>query len=129
MLGGLYLISGLSSCSDREMPALQEAPEVEAPEAWHDKTREQPYPKLSNELYLNPTPLILRQSLKTGERVQFALSQNPDFPEAETQFPNPASGACSIRTGGWRKALGTGVTAMWRPTARSMGGASRWSLR
>ena len=90
MLGGLYLISGLSSCSDREMPALQEAPEVEAPEAWHDKTREQPYPKLSNELYLNPAPLILPQSLKTGERVQFALSQNPDFPEAETQFSEPS---------------------------------------
>lgn len=89
MLGGLYLMSGLASCSDREMPALQEAPEVEAPEAWHDKTREQPYPKLSNELYLNPAPLILPQSLKTGERVQFALSQNPDFPEAETQFSEP----------------------------------------
>ncbi|MBM6964774.1 DUF4962 domain-containing protein [Phocaeicola plebeius] len=56
------------------------------PEAWHDKTRTQPYPKLSNELYLNPSPLIVPQSLKTGAFLQFALSQDAGFPEASTQL-------------------------------------------
>ena len=56
------------------------------PEAWHDKTRTQPYPKLSNELYLNPPPLIVPQSLKTGAFLQFALSQDAGFPEASTQL-------------------------------------------
>ena len=82
LLAGLL---ALPSCSDDDVPAPGEAPEVDAPEAWHDKTRTQPYPKLSNELYLNPPPLIVPEGMKTGERIQFALSQSADFPEGSTQ--------------------------------------------
>lgn len=48
-------------------------------DAYQDKIREQPYPKINNELYLNPSPLIVPQSMKTGERLLFELSDNPDF--------------------------------------------------
>ena len=76
-----------SACSDDEIPASAvDAEAVDTPEAWHDKTRTQPYPKLSNELYLNPPPLIVPESMKTGEKLQFALSQDEGFPEASTQL-------------------------------------------
>lgn len=54
---------------------------VENPDRWHDKRRTEVYPKMSNELYINPSPLIVPQSLKTGEWLQFALSQDSSFPE------------------------------------------------
>ena len=84
---GCFCLLGYA-CADEEVPAAspEEAQEVEMPEAWHDKTRTQPYPKLSNELYLNPPPLIVPQSLKTGAFLQFALSQDAGFPEASTQL-------------------------------------------
>ena len=53
LLAGLLV---LPSCADDAVPAPEEAEGIEAPEAWHDKTRTQPYPKLSNELYINPSP-------------------------------------------------------------------------
>lgn len=84
---GCFCLLGYA-CADEEVPAAspEEAQEVEMPEAWHDKIRTQPYPKLSNELYLNPPPLIVPQSLKTGAFLQFALSQDVGFPEASTQL-------------------------------------------
>ena len=84
---GCFCLLGYA-CADEEVPAAspEEAQKVEMPEAWHDKTRTQPYPKLSNELYLNPSPLIVPQSLKTGAFLQFALSQDAGFPEASTQL-------------------------------------------
>ncbi|WP_408962264.1 DUF4962 domain-containing protein [Phocaeicola plebeius] len=84
---GCFCLLGYA-CADEEVPAAspEEAQEVEMPEAWHDKTRTQPYPKLSNELYLNPPPLIVPQSLKTGAFLRFALSQDAGFPEASTQL-------------------------------------------
>ena len=84
---GCFCLLGYA-CADEEVPVAspEEARKVEMPEAWHDKTRTQPYPKLSNELYLNPSPLIVPQSLKTGAFLQFALSQDAGFPEASTQL-------------------------------------------
>ena len=84
---GCFCLLGYA-CADEEVPAAspEEAQEVEMPEVWHDKIRTQPYPKLSNELYLNPPPLIVPQSLKTGAFLQFALSQDVGFPEASTQL-------------------------------------------
>lgn len=83
LLAGLLV---LPSCADDAVPAPEEAEGIEAPEAWHDKTRTQPYPKLSNELYINPSPLIVPQALKTEEKIRFALSQDSTFPEASTQL-------------------------------------------
>lgn len=50
----------------------------------HDKIRTQPYPKQSNDLYLNPPPLIVPQSLKNATFLQFALSQDSSFAEDVT---------------------------------------------
>ncbi|MBM6866011.1 DUF4962 domain-containing protein [Bacteroides caecigallinarum] len=54
------------------------------PDAWHDKTRTQPYPKMSNELYINPSPLIVPQEMKKGEFLQFQLSQDDSFGNENT---------------------------------------------
>lgn len=80
------------SCSTDSLP---EAPEegtdspTEAPDAYHDKTREKPYPKADNEIYLNPTPLIVPQAMKTGEKLQFSLSRQEDFSGTETILSTP----------------------------------------
>lgn len=84
---GMACVCLYSSCSDDEIPVTATDTEaVDTPEAWHDKTRTQPYPKLSNELYLNPPPLIVPESMKTGEKLRFALSQDDSFPESSTQL-------------------------------------------
>lgn len=82
LLAGLLV---LPSCADDAVPAPEEAEGIETPEAWHDKTRTQPYPKLSNELYINPSPLIVPQDMKTGEKLRFALSQDSTFADDATQ--------------------------------------------
>lgn len=51
------------------------------PEAWHDKIRQLPYPKESNEIFINPAPLIVPQKMKTDAYLQFALSTDPKFKE------------------------------------------------
>lgn len=82
----------LSACHDNELPAPADTPqvEVEAPDAWHDKIRTEPYPKAENELFINPSPLIVPEAMHTGETVQFALSQDSLFPEGEaTQLSKP----------------------------------------
>ena len=63
----------------------------ESANAIHDKIRTQPYPKLSNELYLNPAPLIVPQSLKTAAFLQFALSQDSSFNESTTLLSDTIS--------------------------------------
>lgn len=84
---GITCVFLASACSDEDIPSSAVDTEaVDTPEAWHDKIRTQPYPKLSNELYLNPPPLIVPQDSKTGEKLQFALSQDETFPDASTQL-------------------------------------------
>ena len=61
-----------------------EAGKVETPEEWHDKTRVLPYPKMSNELYVNPSPLIVPENADKGRWLQFALSRDSGFPETGT---------------------------------------------
>lgn len=82
---GITCVFLASACSDEDIPSSAvDIEAVDTPEAWHDKIRTQPYPKLSNELYLNPPPLIVPQDSKTGEKLQFALSQDETFPDAST---------------------------------------------
>ena len=70
----------MTSCSDKtEIPLPIEPQKQDIPDAWHDKTRTQPYPKMSNELYINPSPLIVPQEMKKGEFLQFQLSQDDSF--------------------------------------------------
>lgn len=76
-----------SACHDDSIPgqpASTDTENPEAPDAYHDKVREKPYPKADNELYLNPAPLIVPQAMKTGARLQFSLSRSRDFDTSET---------------------------------------------
>ena len=99
-----------SSCADQELPASvsdpQPAPVVDAPDAYRDKIRTQPYPKASNELMLNPAPLIVPQSMKTGEALEFSLSRSENFDTPETMISTPQAGCfynlhCALEAGTW----------------------------
>lgn len=83
----------LCSCQDSNLPDLPVQPPVEETEdladAYHDKIRTQPYPKADNDIYLNPTPLIVPQAMKTGACVQFALSRSTDFNTPESLLSAP----------------------------------------
>lgn len=75
------------ACHDDAMPeqsSPSDADNSEAPDAYHDKIREKPYPKADNELYLNPAPLIVPQAMKTDAKLQFALSRSKNFDTPET---------------------------------------------
>ncbi len=81
-----------AACNDDSLPETTdpgtEQP-MEAPDALHDKTREKPYPKADNELYINPAPFIVPQAMKTGDKLQFAYSQSESFSDAETTVSTP----------------------------------------
>lgn len=108
----LCLAASLSlqcACQDEIIPAMPEPVtegNTELSDAYHDKIRTQPYPKTDNELYLNPPPLIIPQSMKTGETLQFELSQSEDFNATETQL-SEAKAWCmfnphrKLHTGTW----------------------------
>ena len=89
------IVQGLASCDSGEMLSVKYEPSTENvvaddkeyPEAWHDKMRTMPYPKLDNELVVNPSPLIVPQSLKTKDSIQFELSQDKDFGASPTSVP------------------------------------------
>ena len=75
------------ACHDDAMPEQPASTDTEPPEAldaYHDKIREKPYPKADNELYLNPSPLIVPQTMKTGAKLQFSLSRSKNFDTPET---------------------------------------------
>ncbi len=88
------LLTALHACSDDEPAVEPEQPEesTEAPDAYQDKIRTMPYPKESNELMVNPAPFIVPESMKTDERLQFALSTDADFAEADTEISEPQAG-------------------------------------
>lgn len=78
-----------SACSDEGVEPEPEVPQPETtyPDAYQDKERTQPYPKISNELIVNPAPFLVPQAMKTGERLQYALSRTEDFADAEISEP------------------------------------------
>ena len=80
-----------AACSSDPLPATDsnEPLPSESPDAWHDKIREQPYPKADNEIYINPAPLIVPQEMMTGDQLQFSLSPKENFPDAETIVSEP----------------------------------------
>lgn len=80
------------ACSSDTLPEPESpTPEtpIKTPEAYQDKIRTQPYPKADNELFLNPAPLIVPQAMKTGEKLQFSLSQAENFNDSETLTTAP----------------------------------------
>ena len=93
-IGNVFYVISVSlfivSCSDKtDIPTMMEADKQELPDLWHEKIRTQPYPKMSNELYLNPSPLIVPQNMKKGEYLQFQLSQDVDFGHENTLTSEP----------------------------------------
>ena len=119
-------ISLLASCSDETPMAItEEPPAPETPDAYHDKIRTQPYPKADNELYLNPAPLIVPKDMKTAALLQFSLSRNPQFAEAETTLSEPQEWCMynphrTLETGTWywrfRSLAAAGQEAEWSDT-------------
>lgn len=88
----LLVVQLFIGCSSDPLPEPDGSqPETPAatPDAYQDKIRTQPYPKADNELYLNPAPLIVPQTMKTGERLQFSLSRTEDFSSSETLVTEP----------------------------------------
>lgn len=78
-----------SACSDEAVepePSVPQ-PETEYPDAYQDKVRTQPYPKMSNELIVNPAPFLVPEAMKTGEKLQYALSRTENFADAEISAP------------------------------------------
>lgn len=102
-----------------------EEPDTELADAYHDKTRQQPYPKAGNELYLNPSPLIVPQKMKTGDLLQFSLSRKENFTSSETLISEPKAWCMfnphhRLETGQWywrfRSVKADGSTTDWSMT-------------
>ncbi|WP_455608699.1 DUF4962 domain-containing protein [Bacteroides rodentium] len=80
------------SCSSDSLPEPEPAqpePSIEYPDSYQDKIRTRPYPKADNELFLNPAPLIVPQTMKKGERLQFSLSSSKSFDSSDTFVSEP----------------------------------------
>ena len=121
----LYLAT---ACSDDSLPdttAQGTKTPAEAPDALHDKTREKPYPKADNEIYINPAPFIVPQAMKTGDKLQFSLSNREDFSGTETILSTPQNWCMynvhkTLKSGTWywrfRSILSDGSEQPWSDT-------------
>ena len=123
----LLVVQLFIGCSSDPLPEPDGSqPETPAatPDAYQDKIRTQPYPKADNELYLNPAPLIVPQTMKTGERLQFSLSRTEDFSSSETLVTEPQEW-CMYNP---HRRLDTG-TWFWRFRSTNANGAmpGEWS--
>lgn len=83
---GFFIFLLNNSCSNDFIEEIltEEKGNTEKSDIYHDSTRQYPYPKADNELFLNPPPLIVPKHMKTESLLQFALSRNADFKETET---------------------------------------------
>lgn len=81
----LVLCGGCGSSDEIDQPQIDYSYSLEKqyPETIHVKERDLPYPRLQTDLYLNPSPLIVPQALKTEARMQFELSQDFAFEKGE----------------------------------------------
>lgn len=55
----------------------------------HENMRVTPYPQREHTLYLNPSPLLVPAEMRKAGHLQFALSQNRQFPENKTIQSGP----------------------------------------
>ena len=92
-------------------PEVQESPVLDSPSEYHEKMRTVPYPRSTNELYINPAPLIVPQKMKTNTYLQFALSTSADFAEGATVVSEPVA---------WN---------MWNPHRQLEQGTWYWRFR
>lgn len=122
------LIVQIPACSDdTPIPPNNEdeTPVIKVSDAYHDKIRTCPYPKADNELYLNPSPLIVPQAMKKGDLLQFSLSRNPEFAGVETILSEPRPWCMfnphrTLETGTWywrfRSLTSNGQEEAWSET-------------
>lgn len=117
------------ACTSDDLPEPNEGKEPETPaetlDSYHDKIRVQPFPKINNEIYINPTPLIVPQAMKTAEQLQFALSRSNDFSSPETILSEPQTWCMfnphkTMETGTWywrfRNTTADGKEQPWSET-------------
>lgn len=129
LLVGLFILLSHSSCSSDSLEELLPGKngDTENTDAYHDYTRQSPYPKANNELFLNPPPLIVPRNLKTGTQLQFALARSADFKQEET-MTSKAVAWCMynphriLENGTWywrfRSISADGATQPWSDTYR-----------
>lgn len=120
----LTLCNGCGSSDPVDRPAEDGPlpPEREYPETIHIKERDMSYPRLETELYMNPSPLIMPQTGKSGTKIQFELSADPSFAGGEVirsdaeawNFFNPHR---RLEPGRW----------YWRSRTVDGGATSEWS--
>lgn len=122
---------GSYACTSDNLPDPNEGKEpetpTELPDSYHDKIRNRPFPKADNEIYLNPTPLIVPQAMKTAELLQFSLSRSEDFSTPETIISAPQAWCMfnphqKMETGTWywrfRNITSNGQEEAWSETYR-----------
>lgn len=90
----VLLLLCFAACSSDPLPDDEPAPvspeePTELPDCFQEKLRTQPYPKADNELFVNPAPLIVPQSMKKDALLQFALSSSESFDEGVTELSIP----------------------------------------
>ena len=97
----------------------------ELEDAYHDMSRNKPYPKSDNGLFLNPPPFIVPKSLVTEKMTQFELSRDSTFPQGNTTRSeakpwNMFGPHRKLENGKWywrfRGTSGTGTTGSWSTT-------------
>lgn len=82
----LVLLSLLAvGCNDDKEIFFEDMDLSETPDRIHPNERDKPYPREENELFLNPSPLIVPRAARGEEEfLEFELSQNAAFPEQST---------------------------------------------
>ena len=56
----------------------------------HENERETPFPQREHTLYINPSPLLVPQSMKQSDFLQFNLSRSKDFTDESTILSKPS---------------------------------------
>ena len=56
----------------------------------HENERETPFPQREHTLYINPSPLLVPQSMKQSDFLQFNLSKSKDFTDESTILSKPS---------------------------------------
>lgn len=126
-LSCLLLIACLPACSDDELPVAPPEAEPAVVDNQHHYVRETPYPKLTNQLFLNPPPLIVPEQEGQEGKVQFMLSPDPGFAEEATVESKPVAWRMYnphrvLETGRWhwryRLVEPDGTVGRWSETYR-----------
>lgn len=117
------LLSFLACSPDIDTQEEENIPE--APDTYHDRIREHPYPKHDNEIFLNPPPFIVPEKMSTDKKVQFSLSRSKDFDHPSTTITTPVAWNIynphrSLEHGTWywrfRPVSESGVAGEWSET-------------